>query len=634
MNKKRECVGGDLVGVALLVACGTAFPVLAEPTGGVVTSGTGTISSGTTTTITQSSARLDLNWATFNIASNERVVFAQTPTQVAVNRILDVNPTQIFGRLDAGGHVYLLNPNGIIFGQGANVNVGSLVASAIGQTTINGVSYNMGLAGAAGAVQVLDDPTRFPRTTLTANSTAGVRGNIVLLGGAVRNQGTITADGGGIALGAGSQVVVALDSAGLLGIEITDGVRAGFIGVSSAINNSGTLQANGGRIELDAQGRSFFDLGINQTGVIAAQAVNNVDGNIVLTTEFGASVQLVGSTRGNNLELNGPRIGLVSNLDLTGDLRINSIGSIGDLLTIGEIRARDVYLDGPGFKDDGNSSTRLRADTLHILPTQGDNVGTFLETSVRDLFVEFNRNVLISQEGDITLHDINITFGGSFAIRTTNGNIHLAGTVRQAGDYPVIIDAGDGRITVGPNASISASATRHRSTSLPLDQRTPPITLSGSQIGTRINPLNITVPGGIDPAVSPYIAVLLRNRGQQDPDNIYSINAIGPAGAPPVDIRIFDGGSLSVPFVPDATITANISSNRPFFRGNLLAERTAAQGQAAALDAASGSTRSTDDATLDFSVIDPSISLFGSAGTGIRLPADQSEETEQASVAR
>ena len=40
-------------------------------------------------------------------------------------------PSQIFGKLTAtnGGEIYLINANGILFGKGAQVNTGSLIAS-------------------------------------------------------------------------------------------------------------------------------------------------------------------------------------------------------------------------------------------------------------------------------------------------------------------------------------------------------------------------------------------------------------------------------------------------------------------------------------------------------------------------
>ncbi len=97
----------------------------AAPQGGQVVSGSGLISSnGTTTTIAQNSPTLSLTWQKFNIASNETVTFVQpSAASIAVNRILDTNGSQIYGHLNANGQVYLINPNWILFGQGAQVNV-------------------------------------------------------------------------------------------------------------------------------------------------------------------------------------------------------------------------------------------------------------------------------------------------------------------------------------------------------------------------------------------------------------------------------------------------------------------------------------------------------------------------------
>jgi len=47
----------------------------------------------------------------------------------SMNRISGTDGSEILGHLDANGQVYLINLNGIVFGQGAEVNVGGLVAS-------------------------------------------------------------------------------------------------------------------------------------------------------------------------------------------------------------------------------------------------------------------------------------------------------------------------------------------------------------------------------------------------------------------------------------------------------------------------------------------------------------------------
>ena len=132
-NNKRHVIAKSsalLLGLCLGASCEL---VLAGPTGGEVVGGEATIGQeGSTTTINQNSQRLMLQWQTFNVAADENVLFNQPgTTAVALNRILDQNASQIFGAIDANGRVFLINPNGIIFGETATVNVGALVASSL-----------------------------------------------------------------------------------------------------------------------------------------------------------------------------------------------------------------------------------------------------------------------------------------------------------------------------------------------------------------------------------------------------------------------------------------------------------------------------------------------------------------------
>ncbi len=84
--------------------------------------------------IQQTQQKAILNWQTFNVGSNTTVDFNQGASNWTVlNRITDPNmqPSQILGQVKAVGGVYVINPNGIIFGGGAQINVGSLIASDI-----------------------------------------------------------------------------------------------------------------------------------------------------------------------------------------------------------------------------------------------------------------------------------------------------------------------------------------------------------------------------------------------------------------------------------------------------------------------------------------------------------------------
>src|ERR1700742_3519226 len=73
--------------------------------------------SGSQMTVTQTSQSALLNWSSFNIGAGSTVTFAQPGTSsLAINRIFQANPAQIFGSLKSNGVIYLLNQNGILFG--------------------------------------------------------------------------------------------------------------------------------------------------------------------------------------------------------------------------------------------------------------------------------------------------------------------------------------------------------------------------------------------------------------------------------------------------------------------------------------------------------------------------------------
>ena len=111
-----------------------------QPTGGHIVSGTGHITqSGDTTDIVQTSSDLFLSWLSFNVGSEDTVNFVQpSASAIAVNRILGSNGSEILGHLNANGEVWLVNPNGIVFGEGAQVNVGGLIASTLSDVTLSG----------------------------------------------------------------------------------------------------------------------------------------------------------------------------------------------------------------------------------------------------------------------------------------------------------------------------------------------------------------------------------------------------------------------------------------------------------------------------------------------------------------
>jgi filamentous hemagglutinin family protein len=92
-----------------------------------------------TVTIKQTDSRALLSWNNFDVGAKTSLVFDQTvggkaqTDWVVLNRVVDPNarPTTILGSIKAPGTVLVLNRSGVIFGNGAQVNVHSLLASSL-----------------------------------------------------------------------------------------------------------------------------------------------------------------------------------------------------------------------------------------------------------------------------------------------------------------------------------------------------------------------------------------------------------------------------------------------------------------------------------------------------------------------
>src|SRR5687768_11529696 len=112
---------GAVKGGAALVVALLAFltgPVVANPRGGRVLSGRASIAeSGRVMTINQSTDKAIIHWDRFENSASETIRFQQPQvTSVTLNRVVGVDPSLIAGSLEANGQLFLINPNGIVFG--------------------------------------------------------------------------------------------------------------------------------------------------------------------------------------------------------------------------------------------------------------------------------------------------------------------------------------------------------------------------------------------------------------------------------------------------------------------------------------------------------------------------------------
>ncbi len=200
----------------------------------------------TTVTVKQLEQKAILEWNSFNVGAKTDLYFDQraggtkSAEWIVLNRVLDSSsaPSRILGSIKADGQVYVVNRNGIVFGGGSQVNVGSFIASSLRLTNeqfMAGIAKPLQVGGSAensyspptfgehGPAVRLDltsgnqtHPAAVPGrppgdVTVEAGAviSAAVGGKAMLFAPHVNNGGTISAQNGQVIMAAGEQVYLA-----------------------------------------------------------------------------------------------------------------------------------------------------------------------------------------------------------------------------------------------------------------------------------------------------------------------------------------------------------------------------------------------------------------------------------------
>ena len=198
------------------------LPSHALPQGGSVVEGQANIVivSPNEIKIEQLTDKIVIEWTSFDIAAGENVHFLQ-PNEAAwaLNRVLGGQASKIMGQLSANGGLVLVNPNGILIGSGARVDVNKLVATTIdvANNKFMAGKFEFDIAGKAGASIV-------NKGLITASE----GGLVALVGPGVANHGIIQARLGKVELASGTQFTLDLYGDGLIKIPVgadVQGVR-------------------------------------------------------------------------------------------------------------------------------------------------------------------------------------------------------------------------------------------------------------------------------------------------------------------------------------------------------------------------------------------------------------------------
>ncbi|HXE16684.1 MAG TPA: filamentous hemagglutinin N-terminal domain-containing protein, partial [Stellaceae bacterium] len=186
----RACVA--LAAAASLITT----PAWAGPQGGQVVGGQAIIQTlNQETLIKQSTKKSIINWNSYKVLKGESVIYQEpNSNSISLNRVLGGQAASILGKIQSNGQVWLVDPNGVLFGKGSTVNAAGLLATTadIANSDFMSGKYQFGTASPNAAAGVANYGTI---------NTQG--GSTVLAAPNVDNEGTINAKLGTVAVGAG-----------------------------------------------------------------------------------------------------------------------------------------------------------------------------------------------------------------------------------------------------------------------------------------------------------------------------------------------------------------------------------------------------------------------------------------------
>lgn len=304
---RRGRIAAMVLGAALhagLLGAALAAPPSASqlPTGGNVVAGQATVStSGARMDITQTTQKAAIEWQSFNIGGSAHVNFNQPAGGATLNRVLGSDASAIYGKLSATGQVFLVNPNGVLFAPGAQVDVGGLVASTLDLRTADFMAGQYKFAGASSNAIVNQ-----------GNITATRGGTIALIAAKISNEGALIADRGNVLLGAGGKVT--LDMGGPVKLQVDNDQ------LDTLIENGGAIRAAGGTVWLTAQAANTLAASvINHRGVIEAQSLATGEKGEVVLFAHGGSTEVSGriDATGGFVETSGARVKVADTARIT-----------------------------------------------------------------------------------------------------------------------------------------------------------------------------------------------------------------------------------------------------------------------------------------------------------------------------
>lgn len=316
--------------------------------------------------VIQAEDRSIIQYQNFNVALGETVRFVQPSAAATVlNRVIGADPSEILGKIQSNGKVFLVNPRGVYFGKEAEVDVGSLIASTLDLSNADFLNDRFEFASRKG----MEEPQVINLGTLRAKE----GGFIALLSPAVRNEGVIVAEAGKVLLASGETVILDLEGTGLMHFAVE-----GTLLEKAMIEQAGRIEALQGQVRIAMSDVRILvkqvinadhileatDL-IKEKGVIRLASGSVVKaGDVAIAANRGSSLKIEGALDTSNKEGIGGKVHLFAESILLENAKIDACGTSGggEVLIGGDLHGEDFSFH-PGHVE-VDSLTSISSDAL------------------------------------------------------------------------------------------------------------------------------------------------------------------------------------------------------------------------------------------------------------------------------
>ncbi|CAN7431409.1 MULTISPECIES: two-partner secretion domain-containing protein [unclassified Variovorax] len=400
-----------------------------------------------------------IQWPGFSIAAGEVTRFIQqSPTSTVLNRITGQEPSMILGALQSNGRVFLVNPNGVVFGAGSRVDVNGLVASSLAISNSDFLAGRMNFNAGPVAGRVANQ----------GRISTPEGGHVILIAPDVQNSGLIHSPGGDVVLAAGRSVKLADSANPALHVVVS--------APQDQAVNLGEIVAQSGRIGI------YGNL-VNQRGLVSAdsatvgaggQIVFKASGDLLLEGGSLTSATGAGTGTGGTIHLLGERVGLAGNarVDASGEAGGGTVLAGGDyrgqnpaianaqqLYVSGDASIRaDAIGSGNGGKVIAWSDGITRVyGSISARGGARSGDGGFIETSghTLDMRGRVDTRAPNGRTGTLLLDPTNIYIANDQASATAAG---MVGTDSSAATFVATGAVSDSLLTVGTLQAALASS--------------------------------------------------------------------------------------------------------------------------------------------------------------------------------